>query len=220
MIKEDKPMECYETTTATGEGFWGKPHHFKLIRRQRQYTSRYNQQQRELIDYGLYFQEPVASHWDLRLFGSEEERTTFITRSISDLRLTSLSKAHTIKAENFLAGLIGKRLSSVTFIMDYVQMDFNGHQFNFYNWPVLHEGQTLFNHQKDRYSDKLTGLIGKTIKAADEYLDIGLSLEFESGPLLSIPLRMEENHSISEIAEYHRPDQHWMVWSVGQAPFE
>jgi hypothetical protein len=213
-------MECYETTTAIGEGFWGKIYHFKLIRRQRQYTSRFNRQQRELIDYGLYFQEPPASHWESRLFASEEERSAFIARSISNLRLTSLPEALTTKAENLLAGLIGERLSSVAFDMDYVQMDFNGHRFNFYNWPVLYEGPTSFTHEKDGYRDKLIRLIGKTIRAADEYLDIGLSLEFETGPLLSIPLSVEENYSIPEIAEYQRPDHQWMVWSVGEAPFE
>lgn len=213
-------MEWYETTSATGEGFWGKPYHFKLIQRQRRYTSRFGQQQRDLIDYVLYFQESTANHWENRVFASEEERAAFIAHSITDSHLISAPNASTKKVEHFLTGLLGESLSSVTFVMDYVQMDFNGHRFNFYNWPMLYENQALFTQGKDIYCHKLVALIGQTIKAVDEYLDIGLSIEFELGSLLSIPLRVEENFSMPEIVEYHRPDHQWMIWSVGEPPFE
>jgi hypothetical protein len=213
-------MECYEVTSATGEGFWGKIYRFKLIQRQRQYTSRFGQQQRALIDYGLYFQEPTAKHWDRRIFALEEERAAFIAHSITDLQLTSLSGPSTQKVEYFLAGLVGESLSSVTFVMDYLQMEFNGYRFNFYNWPVLYENQDSFTQDKDIYYHKLVTLIGQTVKAVDEYLDIGLGIEFESGSLLSIPLRVGENFETPEIVEYHGPDNQWMIWSVGEHPFE
>ncbi len=213
-------MECYETASATGEGFWGKIYHFQLFRRQRQYTSRFSQQQRELIDYGLSFHEPTASQGDKRFFASEEERAVFIAHSITNLHLTPLPENLTTKTEHFLASLIGENLSSVTFVMDYMQIHFNGHRFNFYRWPILYEDQVSFTRENDGYNDKLIGLIGKTVKSVDEYLDIGLGIEFEAGPLLSVPLRVEENFSTSEIGEYHRPDHQWTVWSVGEVPFE
>ncbi len=213
-------MECYETTTATGEGFWGKAYRFKLIRRQLRYTSRFGPQERELVDYGLYFQESAVSRWDRRIFASEEERAAFIARGITDLHLTALSQPITRKTPGLFAGLIGDRLSSVTFVADYVQMHFdNKHSFNFYDWPVLYEGQVPVTHEQDIYPRKLVGLIGKAISSADEYLDMGIYLEFEAGPWLTVPLRLREDSSGYEVAEYWGDDE-MVSWSPGEPPFE
>ncbi len=212
-------METYETTTATGEGFWGKAYRIKLFRRTRLYTCRFGPQQRELADYGFSFQDPTTGKRDQRIFSSEAERSAFMARGITDLHLTALPIPPSDKTQSLFAGLIGDRLSSVTFVADYVQMHFDDHSFNFYNWPLIYEGQAAFTHEQDGYCQKLVSLIGKTIKAADEYLDVGLALEFEGGPLLSVPLRVGKDWPGRDIAEYAAAD-HLVVWSADEPPYE
>jgi hypothetical protein len=39
--------------------------------------------------------------------------------------------------EQSLDILVGEKLSSVTFVLDYLQVDFDGNQFTFYIWPTV-----------------------------------------------------------------------------------
>ncbi len=213
-------MECHETTTATGEGFWGRAYRVKLIRRERRYTGRDDQQQRELIDYGLRFQDLDGGQWDRRFFASEEERSAFIEHTITDLHLSTPRKPVVEKMESLFAGLMGDRVSSVTFVEDYVQIHFDRNSFNFYNWPLFHEGEACLTREQDTYCDKLAGLIGRTVRAADEYLDIGLVLEFESPHWLNVPLRAQKDWLGYDIAEYWGPNGQWGEWTAGEPPYE
>lgn len=213
-------MNCYETLTASGTGFWYKPYQINLLTRHWHYKSRFASEQREFTDYALRFRETEDALWETRVFETETERTQFMAKGITELNLVAPPTASPTKAEYFLGGLIGQSLTFITFVLDYIQADFCGHHFNFYNLPLIYEGSVTLKTGQAGYCDKLVSLIQKTVVGVDEYLDLGLTFEFENSLLVSIPLRVDANYLSPEIAEYHRPDHRWQVWSVGERPFE
>jgi hypothetical protein len=87
-----------------------------------------------------------------------------------------------------LETLVGEQLSSVIFVADYVQFDFNGPVLTAYANPTaIHQGQRArFPDPSSR--DTLCSLIHQLVRAAVEVEDDRIELRFESGDQLIVPL--------------------------------
>lgn len=213
-------MENYETITAKGTGFWSKNYRIELFTSSKVYQSRLNSETKEVIEFGFRFKEVDGVRTDSRLFSSLAERSSFFTNNITNLQLLPIKHPKKVRLQNLLDCLIGERLSAVTFVMDYLQLDFNGNQFSFYNWPVIHRGQNLIYETDTEYRNELYTLINRSIITVDEYLDLGLTIEFEGNILLCTQLKVVKPYSIPEIVEFHnRSKDEWMIWQVGDKPF-
>ncbi|MEA5077851.1 MAG: hypothetical protein VB013_04700 [Anaerolineaceae bacterium] len=209
-------MEKFETITAKGFGFWSKNYHIELFTSSKVFRSRINAETKEVIEFGFRFKEVGGVRTDNRLFSSLVERTSFLTNNIRNLQLLPIKHPKKVRLQYFLDCLIGETLSSVTFVMDYLQMDFNGNQFIFYNWPVIHKGQNLIYETDSEYRNDLFSLINRSVVTVDEYIDLGIAIEFEDNALLCTPLKVQNTYSLPEIAEFHSRDKdHWMIWQVG-----
>lgn len=209
-------MEIFETITAKGSGFWSTNCQIELFTSSKVFRNRFNSETKEVIEFGFRFKEVGGVRTDSRLFSSLMERTNFLTNNIRNLQLLPIKNPKKVRLQYFLDCLIGETLSSVTFVMDYLQMDFNGNQFSFYNWPVIHKGQKLIYETDTEYRNELYTLINRTIVTVDEYIDLGIAIEFEDNALLCMPLKVKNTYSIPEIAEFHSQDKdQWMIWQVG-----
>ncbi len=62
-------------------------------------------------------------------------------------------------------GLTGEMLSAVTFVNDYIQLDFNGQGFEIYCPIVIHSQEGVVRLSEDGFRDRLCSLIDKTVRS-------------------------------------------------------
>ncbi len=67
----------------------------------------------------------------------------------------------------FLDILIGEKVSSVTFVMNYLQIDFEGNRFTFNIWPMITVDNIDFKFGDTLYRDKLCSLIFKIVSGIE-----------------------------------------------------
>jgi hypothetical protein len=108
-----------------------------------------------------------------------------------------------------LAKLVGRRMSSVTFVMDYVQLAFDGHGLNAYTLPTITHGSERNAWGQLGYRDALCAPIGLIVESAsaDEHQ---VSITFEGGATISISLRKDDYRG-PEALELHLNDGQWWV---------
>ncbi len=92
----------------------------------------------------------------------------------------------------------GEELSSVTFVQDYVQFDFNGPGFTMLIWPEvfvpeghqLPEGSYAFGDPG--YRDALCSQIGENAETISLEEGVALEISFEGGTIFRTSLREED----------------------------
>ncbi|WP_433358752.1 hypothetical protein [Streptosporangium sp. CA-115845] len=123
--------------------------------------------------------------------------------------------------DSLLHALIGEETSSVTFVRDYVQLDFDGPQLSLFTWPRVSVGSTNGSMGEPGYRDMLCDLIGRPVLAVAEGTETGLVLDFGHGSVV-IKLDPSEVADGPEIALLmgftDRPG--FAVWRPGEYPFD
>ena len=208
-------MRCVETLTASGTGFWGPNYELELVRNTVVYASRYEDRERIEVSYGLRFKQPPDSTWGGRSFKSEAERSAFLKGSFTELALEEWKEER--PCDSVVAGVVGEYLSAVTFVMDYLQIDFSGHTFNLYRWPTVSIAGRAMHRQSPGYRDALCSLIGKALLLVDEYLDAGLVFDFQDECSLELSLKAGEDLPTGEVAGYRSVDGTLVVFYAEDA---
>jgi hypothetical protein len=125
-----------------------------------------------------------------------------------------------------LSRLVGLRLYSVVFVMDYGQLMFDGSRFSevptlgCFVWPSL----VLVDDHRKRfgdagYRDALCALIGSEVVATTETVGDGFTVSFEQGTLVVRPTSEEVvGPEIAQLSGFE--DRSWMVWRPGEDSFE
>ncbi len=124
-----------------------------------------------------------------------------------------------------LKRLVGSTLYSVEFVMDYVQLRFDGDEIsrgpvvmNCYVWPRVVFGDQSWSERDLGYADAFRGLIPGTVSRTVEATGAGVRVDLDTGSVVVHP-ELEEVHV--EIAELHGfDDGAWMVWRPGETSFE
>lgn len=114
--------------------------------------------------------------------------------------------------ENFLDILIGEKLSSVTFVMDYLQADFDGNRFTFYIWPVVTIENTEFKFGDTSYRDKLCSLITKVVEHITYADKKEIVIEFANKDKLFLSLDPDNPDIVVEIATFTDTNDNWYVF--------
>jgi hypothetical protein len=100
------------------------------------------------------------------------------------MRLTGAEK------EKALSKLIGARLTSVQFVMDYLILGFDERgALTTLVWPEIFNKNKKTTFGTTGYRDELCSLIEKTLQNATMGYDETISFDFESGIEMRIPLR-------------------------------
>lgn len=179
-------MEEVEIVTAKGEGIWGTQKYQVALRtRVRTYHDSLNQSCRKLQSYSFTFDAPSVSISDSRSFQTEEKRRLFMADSFTELFMEEIpeAKQQWKKVISPVQSVLGRKLTAVSFVMDYLELEFPPYRFLIYNWPNLSVDGRTFRPAEEGYRDCLPAFVGKLLSGADEYLDKGLALEFSIGPL-------------------------------------
>jgi hypothetical protein len=90
---------------------------------------------------------------------------------------------------NFLQPIVGEYLSAVTFVMDYVQLDFSGARLTALTLPTVHVGGKVWTSVDSGWRDSLCERIGVTVQTA-LVRDEELGINFEDGACFSISLKL------------------------------
>jgi len=89
---------------------------------------------------------------------------------------------------NFLDILKGEKLSSVTFVMDYLQIDFDGNRFTLNVWPDVNIDNRICRFGDPSYRDNFCLLIGKVVSNVSFKTDESLIFNFSDNANLSLSL--------------------------------
>jgi hypothetical protein len=107
--------------------------------------------------------------------------------------------------------LQGCELSSVVFVRDYLQLDFDGPRLSALVWPVIRISSRVIRYGEASYRDALCGLIGQGVVRFEEKSDQRLTLVFANGSSLEISLRDEDRVCV-EAALFHDKIGDLWVW--------
>jgi hypothetical protein len=94
-----------------------------------------------------------------------------------------------VKKEEAIARLIGARLTSVQFILNYLILGFDEKgALTTLVWPEIHYERKTITFGTQGYRDELCSLIEKVVKNVTMEVDETISIDFENGIELRIPL--------------------------------
>jgi hypothetical protein len=117
--------------------------------------------------------------------------------------------------------LTGEPLSSVVFVMDYLQLDFNGTRLTCFVWPTVElEGEDPRTFGDPGYRDALCVLITQEVSGSEESAVAGLILSFATGSLRLKPAAEDLVGPEIAMLQMHGEDRQWEVWRPGELPFE
>jgi hypothetical protein len=124
-----------------------------------------------------------------------------------------------VRVNSLLLRLVGEESSSVVFVRDYVQLDFDGPRLSLFVWPQVAAGAEVRRMGDPGYRDALCALIGHAVVSVAERTAVGLVVDFGVG---SVVIRPEPEELVGpEIAMLtgftERVD--WQVWRPGERPF-
>jgi len=131
---------------------------------------------------------------------------------------------HAYVPNELLGRLVGFRLYSVQFVMDYVQLRFDGPTkdmpvLNCEVMPAVETPAGMVVTGQLGYADALTALIPSEVVATSEATGSGLRIEFDARAIVLHP-RFDE-YTGPEIAVLDGfQDGQWMCWRPGEESFE
>jgi hypothetical protein len=110
-----------------------------------------------------------------------------------------------------LQQIVGEQLSGVTFVMDYVQLQFNPPPIVSVFTPitVINTNGTCRSGE-DQFRNRLCEQITKIVKAVRVQEGDSMVVEFEDGSLIAISLK-ETDYRGPEAFEFHGRNREWMV---------
>lgn len=123
-----------------------------------------------------------------------------------------------------LSRLIGCRLFSVQFVMDYVQLLFDGPSpdmpvLNCYLMPRVELGSSTFADGQVGYADALRSLIPRVVRQTREATGVGLRIEYDDAAIVVHPTTDElVGPEIALLQGFE--DRPWMCWRPGEESFE
>lgn len=209
--------------TARGDGVWGnQAYRVILTTRSRRYTSSSGNVGKTLTDYVFTFESSSGSINDRRIFASPEKRTAFLAASFTELSLREIpgSLRKWAKVPSPVESVVGRVLMGVSYIMDYLALELPPCGFYVYNWPVLFSRGKTKCVADEGYREMLQDFIGRRVTRFEEYLDKGLTLEFDGGSSISVPVRVASDDECPEVAQFCGPNAPFCFWQANEEPFD
>ena len=92
--------------------------------------------------------------------------------------------------DKVLLHLLGARLTSVQFVLDYLILGFDAKgALTTLVWPEIVQGASVSNFGSSGYRDRLCSLITGTVQSATIHVDDTIEIQFDNDVELRIPLR-------------------------------
>lgn len=121
--------------------------------------------------------------------------------------------------ESLLELLVEEQRSSVIFVADYVQLDFNGPVLSCFVWPRIETDGSKHMFPGTGYRDALCRLIAREVTAVTDTHDDGLVLRFGADRLVFKPDLEELRGPEIAMLRMGGSDRRWNVWRPGEGSF-
>lgn len=105
--------------------------------------------------------------------------------------------------------LIGEQLSSVIFVQNYLQLDFDGNRLTCFVWPEVVIGNEVYGFGQDQYRNQLCSLIATKVEKVIFLEAIKLQLVFESSSEVRLSLNPQNPEIVVEIATFKDSKDNW-----------
>jgi hypothetical protein len=115
------------------------------------------------------------------------------------------------KTHEFFGELCGNKLSSVEFVMDYLQLRFDGPCINVNNPLTVRTPKKQITSRDNGFRDLLCQQISKQVITIDLEEDKALNIYFDNNSRISISLRPEDYTSPEAIYAHGFKDNGWLV---------
>ncbi len=113
--------------------------------------------------------------------------------------------------ENIFEELIGEKLSSITFVMDYIQLSFDGPTINVYAPILVKDEITTTRCGEDQFRNQICSFIAKQVKEVTFAESESIYIYFEDHSQIQISLR-ESDYTGPEAIECHNfKNNSWLV---------
>lgn len=128
--------------------------------------------------------------------------------------------------ESLLRKLVGAKVESVVFVMDYLQLTLwlpeSSPTLTYYAWPVVSAQDGVQRSYGDSgYRDALFALITGYVVATESNRDAGLVLRFGGGEELALrPTQAEVEGPEVAMLQMNDEARTWDAWRTGEHPFE
>jgi hypothetical protein len=110
-----------------------------------------------------------------------------------------------------LSGLIGRALSAVVFVQDYLQLQFDGDLLTVLVWPTVVSGGGRYTFGNPGYRDALCERIAAVVTDAEVEPEQRLTVRLDDGSTIVVPLD-PESHTGPEAVIYAAEDGRTWVW--------
>ena len=91
-----------------------------------------------------------------------------------------------------LDALAGQELSTVAFVQDYLQLEFNGPTLTMFVWPDVFRDEGSYAFGEPGYRDFLCNEIGQAVSEATLEPGEAIEVQFEDGVILRASLRVQD----------------------------
>lgn len=110
-----------------------------------------------------------------------------------------------------LDSVVGEQLSSVTFVQNYVQLDFDGRRLTINEWPSVETGGEIVRFGEDGYRDALCSLIAKLV-ASVHVGDEAIILSFVGGESIRVDLLASRFPEGDRVIFHNHVNEGWSWW--------
>lgn len=120
-----------------------------------------------------------------------------------------LRKIQDVLDDRGLEAIVGEFLSSVEFVMDYVQLRFCGAMLTAYRRPHIQLGCRTYLPGDYGYRDALCSLIGETVEDTEVCERLFLRISFGDGRSIRVPLNPDESIGQESASLWSAADRLW-----------
>jgi hypothetical protein len=111
-----------------------------------------------------------------------------------------------------IVAIEGAQLSSVTFVQDYVQLNFDGPSLTAITLPAVVIGELQVVPGARGYRDALCAQIGKIVLRCDVRVGDRLQIEFNDSSVLTISLKSQDYRAEEAVVFRHNRTTEWASW--------
>ena len=119
-----------------------------------------------------------------------------------------------------LPELVTETLSSVVFVADYVQFDFNGPRLSCFVWPVVRVDGHELRFGEPGYRDALCSLLLRDVTEATDTPEHGIVVTFGADELRLKPSAGELLGPEIAMLQMNNEARDWDIWRPGEGSFE
>lgn len=108
--------------------------------------------------------------------------------------------------------ITNEKLSAIIFVLDYLQLDFDGKRLSCYIFPEISINCKVFNINDIGYRDSLCKLLARNVTSTSEVKHTGITINFEED-YIHIPFNRS---NIGEVAFYMDENSNWDSFTDNQ----